>query len=290
MYPTALEELLNPHWSRDFLRRLPTDAGNEYDINYLLNQADAHNYFYNWFLNSHGSSYPDMLRKQHRLACLGANLNRPYKIKGYFRSRSGGNNNWDERDSFPGKLRLDLRQEKVSHPACDMLRVNREELKFISSENYFAPLYCNEKRRLDFNKSNGQRGPLNCHCLVESSGNNPLDHHFKFYKNGYFRLNHPVDDEYLIYMENVAGIMCRLVTLDQSKNHFFDLLAEYYHNAINWMPFAHVNNSLFMGQINVLLRHYNFKTVPHSKLDVYALLTSTGNFVPLFTDYVSSFQ
>lgn len=291
MYPIVKEELLKPYWSRDFLRKDPRNEPVEYDINYLLNQAEANNYFCNWFQSPDNKSFIEMLKKQHLLACLGEKLNRPYRIKGYFRSHENGSNNWDERDSFPGKLRIELKKEKVSHPDIDMLRVNNDEYKYINKEKYFGDLYCVKKNKLDFKKSRINYGPYHIQCLIEAIGKHRI-HNFKIYKNGYFRLNHPVKDEYLVCMESVTNIMSKLIKLNQTDDFttFIDLLAEYYHNAINWMPFAHVNNSLFMGQVNVLLRQNNLQSVPHSKMDVYALLTSTKNFTPIFKEYILSFQ
>ena len=291
MYPVVKEELIKPYWSKDFLRHDPHKDCVEYDYIYLLNQAEAHNYFYNWFRKTDNVSFVDMLKNQHRFACLSEKLNRPYRIKGYFRSKEHGSNNWDERDSFPGKLRHELKMDRVSHPAIDLLRLNKDEFKYIKNEKFFNDLYCVDKNNLDFKKTNINYGPYYIQCKIEALGKHWV-HNFKYYKNGYFKINHPIKEEYMVCMKHVSKIMSKLISINQTndKTLLIELLGEYYHNAINWMPFPHVNNSLFMGQINALLRHNKLSSVPHSKLDVYALLTSTRNFVPIFKEYVISFQ
>ena len=62
----------------DFLR---TPSG-EYDPNYVLNQAECHNYFYDMIRNFNSKvSFIDILIRQHQIACLGKKGMRSYKIK-----------------------------------------------------------------------------------------------------------------------------------------------------------------------------------------------------------------
>ncbi|HPF02241.1 MAG TPA: hypothetical protein PLV06_06145 [Bacteroidales bacterium] len=285
MYPTNIAELSSNEWSKDFLRHPHAITQIDYDPNYLLNQAESINFFYSWFLNGNPGSYVAILKKQHLYASLGKNQDRKYRIKCYKKTKA---ETWFERESFPGRLRFELKKSGIPHPAVDMLRIKECDHYVIEKENYYKTFI--EYSQMVHITDKRYKTPIFYRELENLSGTKI--HILKYYRNGYFKIEHPQDDELIEYQNITQNLMAviRNSIYSSTEDLLIDQLAKYYHNAIHWMPFAHINNSLFMGQINCILRFRGYSSVPHSDLDTYAQLTSTNNFVGIFKNYILKHQ
>jgi hypothetical protein len=259
--------VLKPEWALDFLRSL--DGYPELvDPNYIRNQRDAVNYFLEWFRKPGIMTYHRMLCNHHSIASLGLNLTRPYWIRysaerhltvesystQLIRYRSSIPD--DVRDVYPGKTRRDLEIMGIPHPIND---------------SFYLPDCKNQI--FEEIKSQRMKDPK---IRVRCEGGN-----FAIMVNseGCFSRSAPVGFSYDSISEYCVGLMGRM------QNDYLSItpedIAEYYHAAINWMPFSHINNSIFMGHVNAILRLMNRPLVSHSHWDHLALVTNYDQFISL---------
>lgn len=70
------------------------------------------------------------------------------------------------------------------------------------------------------------------------------------------------------YFAQGARLFNRLKVMPpRSSTHFVHALSDYYHLMVNARPFQHVNNSIFMTQVNVFLRSRGHSGVSHGFID-----------------------
>jgi hypothetical protein len=296
VFPFEKDELLSAAWSRDFLRFEPGLVGPECDFNYLLNQAEAHTYFKNYFIQKQNveKSFMKMLLNQHKIACLGYNGDRKYKIKGFFITPEEGKNGWCVRDSFAGNNRFMLSKKNIDHPSTDIIYIKHDSFStFLLEEEDIK----NRLIWIDFRFVIPDQVTLKIPiCLKVENSRQRIYRKILFLRQGSFYCEHAKADEYLelerLVCINFAELYNKLHKCDFSIpiDNLLPLLSNYYHSFINWMPFAHVNNSLVLGQINVLLRLCGFKSVPHGKIDMSALITSTKVFFQIFREHILKYQ
>jgi hypothetical protein len=294
IYPECIEQLGCPGWYKDFLRDDPFKKPVLFDFSYVKNQSESHNLFYEWLTSEVEADYISMVKKQHLVACLGAKHCNPYKIR-EFKKSATPKEKWFYRDAFPGQLRSDLCALNIVHPFRDFIRFTKHNASILQEEEYFEEIYCKRRRTFYYEKTPGIRGTCPLNTVIEFD-NFFYKKEFKFSSDGYFKMAHPQDDCYQYFQEGVKNLALQLkdnilrMRTDPGAKLNIECLATYYHAAINWMPFAHVNNSLLMGQINVILRHVGHESVCHGHLDTLALASSTRNFIPIFKNYVADRQ
>jgi hypothetical protein len=63
-------------------------------------------------------------------------------------------------------------------------------------------------------------------------------------------------------------------------------VADYYHTAINSHMFGRINASLFMNDVNIMLRRLNVSEISHGDLDLFATSTDYRDFRKVFATYV----
>ncbi len=284
-YPTSAAALRAPRWCKDFLR-YPVHDASLCDSNYLLNQADASGLFYDWFVGGMLTSYIHMICQQHTVACTGSSGSRPYTL----RSRDG---EYRVRKTWPGVLRRQLTLDRIVHPSVDVIRLSANELK---------TLFAAEDRVLETVSDSGVVKLHSSHGIV---GSIPIKLEIRgipdeaqpktrFYANGFFARLAPFGESeraFALRTENCMRELGNLTALGclpnvSAKAKILQSLAIFYHTAVHWMPFAHVNNSLLMGQVNVILRHCGSNSVPHRNHDAIALVSSTEAFTRYFVDYI----
>jgi len=295
-YPSS-DEIHNDRWAMDFLREKKTYP--EYtDPNYICNQRDACNYFLDWFEIDSSVGYIEMLCHQHRLAAAGISQRSLYSIytknglwlKPTRQSEdriqySTIGNSW--RDTFPGLLRSQLENDAIQHPATDILRLKRSEhnellgLTEPSVSKHIIWERCNRnphKRYATFKFS------VN---FLTATGQVAIPVNFK--GSGNFIREAPRGTERDNIFAYVAETMNKIKEswAHLSRSDFILFASRYYHSAINLMPFSNINNSLFCGQINSLLRLRGMKSIPHGRLDIISMLTSPQAFNIYFHRYLN---
>ncbi len=62
-------------------------------------------------------------------------------------------------------------------------------------------------------------------------------------------------------------------------------IAEHYQYAANARPFEQINNSLFMNEVNTLLKKAGMKSIPHGMLDHAAQRLQPETFKRYFVDF-----
>lgn len=283
LYTESIKELKKTNKVRFFLRFDPLVTPNEYDDNYIANQIDACNYFFCWFSNPN-CSFMDMLRQQHRLAALGKTGNNTYLIKGYFRTREGGCDNWDLRDNLAGKTRYELRQEGIDHAHLDLLRIRPNEYDIYRDEDYFKKIYQPATGKI------GVDSATMCTANIAVDDQKVYSHSFMFRKNRYFYIKHPEGSDFEYLQSELIKKMSILLSLKKADKIDLDNLllhlASYYQLFLVWMPFAHINNSIVWGQMNAILQYFGYGACTHGRLDTYAMLLSSKNFWRLFEFHV----
>jgi hypothetical protein len=280
-YPENVIHLSSADWRKDFLRFnksltvfYPDNPKVNYEprvgkqfvhANYLLNQRDALEAFYRWFVDLSSSNYLDMLMRQHSISCLGECGNRTY-TKTFSETKH-------ELciELFAGQLRSELDDKGIQHPFIDYIPTSDLNPKFSIKTNEGVAIKFVPK--------------IHWPTLTQPS-------------KGYIRREAPQSDSFVEFQEaaskamNKIKVLCDHIEVTNPSTLLLLLtsLSDYYHLAINWMPFSQVNNSLFMGQINVILRHCNLQSTPHGYLDLHALTQPYNEFRKIFTDTILRLQ
>jgi hypothetical protein len=277
------------NWAKDFLRN-PEDFPERVDPNYLANQRSAASAFLEWFLEADRTSYENMLRTTHRIAACGPHGGSYYKIPtpcGKFlvpHSDSSDRHIKYEspvpgwvRDTYPGAMRSDLEAMHILHPTEDIVAIADEDLNLMIKAKACV-VRPSISHSINSNSWSGQRGPKRFHvrfskCSVQLSVTK--------LSRCLFTRCAPVGNERDKLLRSCSETMehCRsLVSCGETRTLSQGLLC-YYHLAVNLMPFANINNSLFMGQINAILRLVGLSSLPHSSLDSLALILPCESFV-----------
>jgi hypothetical protein len=87
--------------------------------------------------------------------------------------------------------------------------------------------------------------------------------------------------EYLYKVQN------KFRTWTYNDQETLDLIAEYYHTAVYARPMGNVNNSMFMNQVNYLLKLSGREGISHGQLDHIACRVSKEHFKILFAKYLA---
>lgn len=264
---------------RLFLREDPKLSPSKYDVNYILNQIDACNYFYQWFC-APNEPFVDMLKRQHSLAALGISGHNQYFIQGWSESNDIGYNQWVIRNHYAGLTRRELQIRGVQHVSMDLLRLPEEYYDKLQNESYYEKIYHNQPVHND----------IICNTIIEIARKKKYTHSFIFHNDGSFYINHIKDEAYDDLMLLLADKMYSLLKLKNQKNielnKLLTELAIYYQLFLILMPFAHINNSIVWGQINVFLQYFGYNGVPHGWIDIPAMLLSSPNFFPIFSNHI----
>jgi len=78
---------------------------------------------------------------------------------------------------------------------------------------------------------------------------------------------YPIGHKGLVAYYKSAVVSLNALMKASSSEKKLNCLGDLYHTMINARPFTQVNQSLFMNQINVLLKHMSLSTVHHGHLD-----------------------
>jgi len=282
--PDDLDTLFEPAWRRCFVRDVSTpvafgragltldcarmmDAGHAFlDGRYLLNQADGMRFFYGWYLTDTELTYDGMLSMQHRLACLGITGKRVYVSWG------GMGNSYTSDTRFPGLYRPEIVEQGYKPIDSDELELTLAEWKELGFDGEPSP-------RTYVPRMIGIRPEHRVSIRVLLVDGKPT-----------LLRTAPQGEAETAYRDLSRGRMHRLrglrdwtpVEAEANLEVLLNALADYYHAAINWMPFSSVNNSLFMGHVNVILKHLGLEPLPHGRLDYLALGSSTPRFRRIF--------
>jgi hypothetical protein len=292
-YPTDARVLITVPWQTDFVRYPsvfnPTAFPQKkifcaevlkkivgLDVHYLENHSHAQTEFYKWYLSDSIISYVEQLRAQHLLSALGQ------KTKPQIYHHISEEFVYQSSSSNPGRFRV--------------------ELDAGSWMNYkFSPSY--KQWTLLFEQGFSQPGiyfegeKINSDLIVYPVRSRGIDEKF----SNQIHLRHssamyvaPLDDSESVYRKASSDRMADLKkwrekTPHEAREALDDLLNElsdYYHTAIQWMPFSMINNSILMGHVNVLLRHFGLNPMPHEDLDELAFLCHYDPFRSVFKHFV----
>ena len=92
-------------------------------------------------------------------------------------------------------------------------------------------------------------------------------------------------DEYFVQMYRTSKEAINLINNNANKKLIIDKIAEHYQYAVNARPFEQINNSLFMNEVNTLLKKAGMQTIPHGILDHAAQRLQPQTFIKYFEDY-----
>lgn len=87
--------------------------------------------------------------------------------------------------------------------------------------------------------------------------------------------------------EYLCEIQKKFRTWTYNDQETLDLIAEYYHTAVYARPMGNVNNSMFMNQVNYLLKLSGREGISHGQLDHIACRVSKEHFKILFAKYLA---
>lgn len=284
-FPKSAAGLFAPPWRRCFVRTVGErtilgvpeacaqrlEGGSEHiDPHYLLNQADALRYFYAWYRADAPVAYLEMLAAQHRISCLGPEGNRTY-------AATRGVSQYLSDSVFPGRLRTDAKAEGLATVNGDIFNLTEEDWRELADAGFPQA-----RRRREVAYSPEIRGLDAVH--------RPTNQIMR--GDGGFQIMRQcpegeAEKAFRVLAETRMGELreFRGWTHDQAvreAGRVVDALADAYHTSIQWMPFSSINNSLLMGQVNVILMHLGFTAMPHGRLDYRALTSSTPVFRKIF--------
>ena len=279
-YPTTAKTLFTPHWRRDFVRNVREvpfvrGAGTqcadlferielppELPENFLLNQSDGATHIYGWLRGEGTETFEQALAQQHKIAAVGPNGDRAYW-------NNGGAVPYSSTTVSPGVFRVELPKDTI-----------------LGDEFEFSPAESTQLTRLGYK-------PIT-QLYPEIPG---LPRPLTVPTNRYRGLNRftrtlPQGEAEKIYRAAVVAQAAKIrewmkVPKAEAKRRANELaadLAQFYYLGIHWMPFDSINNSLFMVQVNAVLRHQGFKTLEHGRIDYIALGTPPAIFGKYFTE------
>ena len=105
----------------------------------------------------------------------------------------------------------------------------------------------------------------------------------------YYPVNHQVG----LYLELAHKQFVEVIELmkrNAPQDKILIAVADYYHTVINGHLFSRVNNSLLMGEINIILKRIGLKEVTHGKLDLYAIGIDYPEFRTYFAQFIQQAQ
>jgi hypothetical protein len=286
-YPEIDHELLDREYVRDFLRD-PDDFPDRVDFNYLRNQRDSANHFLDWFDGTCQGSFVEMLSKCHEHASFGRSKSSVYTINWTntilipFLSMEGTiqfktSDSGAFRETHPGVFRSELVDRGIQHPTVDIFELTREEfdvLAALGEQSFGADLeWCSAT-----SKASRRTSSSGCYRIGLEGTKDKLE--VIITETGHLERHNPSGHVY----EKMKAL-CE-ARISQIREHWYSksphslstLIAQYYHTAINWMPFSNINNSILMAHMNSLRRCLGIEPLAHRNLDTYALLTSSSGF------------
>jgi hypothetical protein len=101
-------------------------------------------------------------------------------------------------------------------------------------------------------------------------------------QNAHGRHFYPGAADHGAYLEAAARRLETLRTMPLNKTAFANELADYYHTLVNGRFFGQVNNSLWLDQVNSLLRSVGHPGIAHGQLDFVALTVDYESFRRVF--------
>ncbi len=294
-YPPLNTLITNLEWQRDFVRKpisfnylgkrlcwlllthsnpLQNSRTKFFDSVYLENHSHALMQFYDWYLNQSSSNFISLLKKQHALSCLGKTGDAPYQV--IAQSRMG--RTYQSSEAYPGQLRWEI-PSTIPVIQHDIFLVPQKEMQTLvdTGEPWalkFKNSPFNAKEPLEVKGLEKKFWPiLEIESDTEVKSNPPVtrEHHEAFQKLMMVRMAEL--QKWAPFTHN---------EIQPKLDLFLNDLADYYHTAIQWMPFHHINNSLFMGQVNVLLRHVGYRTLAHENMDYLAIASGYQSFRMIF--------
>lgn len=275
-------------WAGDFLRN-SDDFPDNVDSKYLTNQRSAAQFFLRWFTHDNSMSYESMLRSAHRIAACGVQGGNYYTIPTPCGERLVPSpQSTDEhiiyespilgwvRETYPGVMRSDLEANGVEHPTEDVVILTHNELCALADARAhgIAVLPIDNCHVSDDAKAsiNGlfYIKPMDCDVRL------PVVRHSQYR----FSRQAPegVCQARLLEICSQRIKECRSMFLSNKTRDLIRHLLAYYHTALNLMPFANINNSLFMGHVNAIMRVVALPCLPHASLDSFALVCSYDSF------------
>jgi hypothetical protein len=311
VYPGEDEKFLASELKYDFLR---SRAGSPdlFDEKYLLNQRDAANFFLS-SVNDSLLNYKNILKIQHRLCALGLDGRRAYSISINSRewsvpSLQRGRVVYSDplkmgffREVYPGILRSELKAIGVPHVSRDGITLDLSDYELINGLNVpEAVIAC-------FSLANGRQqfvSNIEKNFCVEITDSGLISRptlvriKVDLGEEGLLWRNAPTDAAFTACLleagQRLRRITSTLVNFHQMDSQrkkfvsFIESIADYYHCAINLMPFSSINNSIIFSHINCFLRSAGWTGIPHGHLDSVALVSSEANFRTAFTRYVEA--
>ena len=275
-------------WAKDFLRD-PRDFPFKVDSKYLSNQKSAAQFFLRWFTEDNLMSYEAMLRSAHRIAACGPKGGSYYTIP-----TSGGQclvpnpRSTDQqiiyespvpgwvRETYPGAMRSDLEENGIEHPTEDIVFLTDQDLTMLANARAHSIAVLPVDYLSMSDDAPGRNNGLFHIRLMGCDVRLPVVRHSKYR----FSRRAPAGtcNTRLLQICSQQIQECRALFMSNKLRELIRHLVAYYHTALNLMPFANINNSLFMGQINAVMRLAAFPCVPHASLDSFALVCSYDSF------------
>ena len=276
------------NWAKDFLRD-PSDFPYNVDSKYLSNQKSAAQFFLRWFTKDSSTSYEVMLRSAHRIAACG-----PKGGCYYWIPTAGGQclvphpRSTDQhiiyespvpgwvRETYPGAMRSDLEENGIEHPTEDVVFLTDQHLTTLASARARSIAVLPVEYLAMSDDAAGVHNGLFHIGLMGCDICLPVVRHSKHQ----FSRRAPVGEckARLLQICSQQIQECRALFMSNKLRELIRHLIAYYHTALNLMPFANINNSLLMGQINAVMRLAAFPCVPHASLDSFALVCSYDSF------------
>jgi hypothetical protein len=238
------------------------------------------NNFRNWFRGEAQASFADLLRKQH-IEAITANSN---DLSDWY--TPGGVITENALFSLqPGKMRFDSDYRRVM--SLEIIGIEEDPLVV------FGYIKAGELSRFE-NKLKGEPNKIEGIPTTSSTINLGLfrpgetSPHNRVLDKAtlYHRYANPKDIP--LYLREMESILIHLRGLYKQPRSFttqaktVKLIARYHQLFISALPFARVNNSIAMAQVNFLLMEFGLNPIPHGVLDIVCLLVPSEKYQVLF--------
>ncbi|MCB0406040.1 MAG: hypothetical protein KDD51_14755 [Bdellovibrionales bacterium] len=233
--------------------------------NFSKNQLEAARFFGAWFRGFRRLTYLDMLRTQHKIACLGKDGTSPYKT-------TSAGATYDTRDIAPGKLRMDIASGPLTGRPTVEVNGSANSVRRLKTLLGLDP-----DKRENWKVEMPHLGSQHYPDVVADAHGNAM--HFS-----------PRAENMAVFFEQAGELMAALQDtrwlplrrVPSVRSWLVDTLSDYYQLAIVGLPFVRINQSLLMGHVNYVLMLHGFEPIEHGLLYLEAAFLPPDLFRQIF--------
>lgn len=259
-----------------FSDNMPT-KNREYHLKYWMNQYEMRLYMLDFLKTTNidnltTKNFKKFLKKAHKIAAVGKNKNRVYKLrpKNITKDRQEFETGGEFRSYMPRTAETNLFE---THHLQILNAAQNIEKKYGIRDIFIQSF----------------RGFWKINLSKVSKEAFPENQYYNFYEDSihaFIANNHPHWDYSEEYFNNMNNTFKKAWKNLYNYNELLLNLSEFYQYSINLMPFESINNSFFMNIVNMFLEKAGLKGISHGYIDFAAFNLQPQTFHLYFLEIV----